>query len=52
MKKTVLLVIFCVTTFSGCDQKANPNIAGSATTTSIAQENTSAASGAEYQNIC
>lgn len=49
MKKTVLLVIFAVATFSGCDQKSNPNVAGTLTTTSIAQENTSAASDANIK---
>lgn len=44
MKKTVLLVIFAVATFSGCDQKSNSNVAGSATTTSTVQENALAAS--------
>jgi hypothetical protein len=49
MKKTVLLVILFVATFSGCDQKPNPNDAGSATTTPIAQVNTSAASEANIK---
>lgn len=38
MKKTLLFVIFVVATFTGCDQKSDPN------SPSLAQENTSAAS--------
>jgi hypothetical protein len=49
MKKTVLLAILALATFSGCDQKSNTNAAGTSNATSIAQENTSAASGANIK---
>lgn len=51
MKKTILLVIFVVATFSGCDQKSNFDVAGSSTKTSITQENTLAASDATINVI-
>ena len=49
MKKTVLLAIFVMATFSGCNKNSNPDVTGSSTTIPTAQENTSAASGANIK---
>ncbi|MBI5007271.1 MAG: hypothetical protein HZB95_09120 [Nitrosomonadales bacterium] len=49
MKKTLLLVIFALVTFPGCDQKPDSEIASPVSTTLSAQENTSAASDASIK---
>ena len=45
MKKTLLLAIFVLATFAGCDQRSDPDVVSPAAMTSSPQENTSAASG-------